>query len=707
MKQVLIKKGRVVVEEVPAPVARAGCVLVRVGYSCISSGTELANIAGAGQPLVVKAARNREQVGGLLSIAASQGVAVAVDLVKAKLNSAAMTGYSCAGVVVDPTDTGFRIGDRVACAGAGYANHAEFVCVPRNLVMPIPDTVGTNAASTVALGGIALQAVRRAETSIGETAAVIGLGVIGQITVQLLRAAGVRVAALDLNDERLRAASDLGAELTVNSTGEHSEHAVMTLTGGRGVDAAIVSAASRSSEPLHQAARLCRQKGRIVLVGDVPISVDRELLYAKELDLLISTSYGPGRYDPEYEELGRDYPFGYVRWTENRNMSAYLDLLAAGSVRVEPLIGSVHDIEDAPAAYESLKSGAGERPIMLLKYAQPEAPEQPCRRTVIIERPARVRQGALRVAVIGAGGYARLGHLPNLSRLSDLFRIWAIADIDATRAAAVARQYCARYVTTDYAEVLADPEVDVALIATRHNLHAALAEEAVRAGKAVYLEKPMALNREQLTSLAQAVEETQARFIVGFNRRFSPFLVRLREMLARRQSPLVADYLVAAGRIPPEHWVHGPEGGGRIIGEGCHMFDVFNFLVGRPFVEVEARGVGLEAGTRDNAAIRIAYEDGSVCSLIYTPLGGKGFPKETIHVLWDGGAAVVDDFRGITFFGETAYRRRGRKEQKGRREIWQAFGKYLKGEAEPPISLEDMVSATEISFRAAESLFRI
>ncbi len=706
MKQVLIKKGQIIVSDVPVPVARPGFVLVQVAYSCISSGTELAMVSASAQHLLSKAARNPSQASGLISLLKNHGLGVATDLVKAKVDSETPTGYSCSGIVLQNAGDydNLKPGDFVACAGAGYASHAEYVSVPRNLVMHVPKGVSLEEASTVALGGIAMQGIRRASLSLGESAAVIGVGLLGQLCLQMLKASGVKVLAIDLNNERLLTAAELGADVELNAS-ENIEDEVSRLTDGHGVDAAIVTAASKSNSLLEQAASLVRRKGRIVLIGDVPINFSRESLYAKEIDFLISTSYGPGRYDPSYEEQGNDYPFGYVRWTENRNMSAYLELIAEGKVKVHPLIGGVYNIDSAPEAYKYLQFEQNQKPLALLKYAEPKnAIENKINRAVQLAENAESKAGIIRLGIIGAGGYAKLGHLPYLRRLKSIFSISAVADLNGPEARNAARSSGAGYCSTDYRDIISDPEIDAVLITTRHNTHAKIAEEAIRDGKAVYVEKPLALNLTELDSLVNTLNECNGRLVVGFNRRFSPFIGEIKKLVAKRNGPLIINYIVAAGKIPPESWVQGPEGGGRIIGEACHMFDIFNFLTGSTAGGVQVNRVGNELGTRDNVQASVKYSDGSVCNLIYTPFGGEKFQKETIHILWDGHTAVVNDFRELIIYSDSVFRRKSLQEEKGRREIWQAFGSYLQGKTPEPIPLNEMVSATEISFKVADAL---
>ena len=626
MKQVLIRGGGVAVEEVPAPVAPPRGILVRVEWSCVSVGTESASVAMSGLPLYRRALKQPEHAKRALEIARNEGFVRTFKRIRGQLAAGLPTGYSAAGVVVaiGSEVEGLAVGDRVACAGAGIANHAELIDVPVNLAVRVPDEVGLDAASTVTLGSIALQGVRRAEPALGESVGVIGLGVLGQLTVQLLRASGCRVLVTDLDPTRVALAIAHGAE---DASGDFAERA-RALTGGFGADAVIVTAATASSDPMHDAAQACRRKGRVVIVGDVGLELRRSDLYEKELDVLMSTSYGPGRYDPVYELEGQDYPIGYVRWTENRNMEEVMRLLATGALDLGTLPQERFEIDDAETAYAAL--GGGQKPLLVL-LSYPEREEAGRRR--VETRTVAAKSGRIGVALVGAGSFAQGSHVPNLLKLRDSFQIRAVVSRTGATAKAVAARTEAAYATTDLADVLADPEIDLVLIATRHDLHAAQTLEALHAGKHVFVEKPLALTEDELASIeAFYVDRIDAPLLMtGFNRRFSPAIARARELLAGRTTPIVADYRMNAGYIPLDHWVHGPEGGGRNIGEACHVYDVFDSLVGGAEVEaVSAQSIrpdGTRLAANDNFVATIRYADGSVCTLTYTALGHRDHPK--------------------------------------------------------------------------------
>jgi predicted dehydrogenase/threonine dehydrogenase-like Zn-dependent dehydrogenase len=639
----------------------------------------------------------------LVDVARNQGVGAARDIVQGKLATGEATGYSLAGAVVEVGDgvTDLAVGDLVACAGAESAFHAEFVRVPRNLTVAIPEGVDLASASTVTLGAIALQGVRRANPTLGESFVVVGLGILGQLTAQILKNNGCRVIGIDLDPHRSELALALGMDAAIDPALDLDVDRVARLTGGLGADGVIITAASSSHAIVSAAFRMCRRKGRVVLVGDVGLDLDRNDIYQKELDFLVSTSYGPGRYDRRYEEDGLDYPVGYVRWTENRNMGEYLQLLASGRVTVQRLIGASWPIDQAPLAYAALS--APERPLIaLLSYPAEAATVRPPRR---IENPSArpPHEGIIRVGLIGAGSFAKGTHLPNLRALADQFVVRAVASRTGHNAMDTASQWGASYATTDVDELFRDPEIDLVLIATRHDQHADLVLRALRANKHILVEKPLALNVEQLQSIESAVNEADPAPILqtGFNRRFSPYAVRIAALTATRVSPLLMTYRMNAGYLSPEHWSQGPEGGGRNIGEACHIYDLFTFLTGSRTVDVQATAVRPTTdyyGSSDNFVATVRFEDGSVGTLAYTALGSDRHPKEQLEVFVDGKVLVVDDYRKLTVVGATAPGLTTRAPAKGQREELEALGDAIRTGGEWPIPLWQQVQAMEIAF---------
>jgi predicted dehydrogenase/threonine dehydrogenase-like Zn-dependent dehydrogenase len=705
MKQVLVRGGGVAVEEVPAPGAGRRDVLVRVAYSCISGGTEQSSVELSGLPLYRRALKQPEHARRALEVAREQGFRRTVDRVRAQLAAGLPLGYSAAGTVIDVGEEveAFAIGDRVACAGAGVANHSEVIDVPANLAVKVPDGLGLDAAATTALGAIALQGVRRAAPQLGETVGVIGLGLVGQLTTQLLRANGCRVIGSDVDAHRVERALEGGMTFGVQPEEDFVER-TRVLTDGFGADAVVVAAATESSDPVHQAMRACRKKGRVVLVGDVGLDLRRSDLYEKELDVFMSTSYGPGRYDEVYERGGRDYPLAYVRWTENRNMAEYLRLLAEGKVSLQNLDQQTYDVDEAPKAYSAL-GGAGRRPLLLL-LAYPE-------RQAALERTTRIREvrprpGRIRVALVGPGAFAQGTHIPNLLKLRDDFEIHCVMSRTGAHANAIAVRTEAAFATTDYEEVLADDDVDLVLITTRHDLHAPLTYQALEAGKNVLVEKPLALSEEELARIERFYESRALPLLMtGFNRRFSPAAVRARERVSQRETPLIVDYRMNAGHLPPDHWVHGPEGGGRNIGEACHVYDFFNFLTGSEATDVHARAARPTSPQwlrTDNFVATLSYRDGSVCTLTYTALGHRLHPKEQVEIFFDGDVLSIDNYKLLRRAGRRMALWRSGVPRKGHLQELKVVAAALRGGGPWPIPLEEQFNAMRASFQVQQHI---
>ncbi len=703
MKQVLINSKGAVPLEVPAPLVEAGHLLVGVGYSLISSGTEISTLRGARQSLVQKAMRQPQKAAGLLAYLEKNGLHKTIAKINGKMADLSPLGYACAGTVVQ-VGAGvddFQVGDRVACAGAGKANHAEWVLVPRHLAVPIPAQVSLKAAASTTLGAIAMQGVRRADLRLGEWAAVFGLGLLGQISVQLLRSAGIQVAGFDVDARRVAKARELGLAYAYTAGEDDPVKVIFELSQGHGVDAALLTAATNSNVLINQAAEVTRLRGRIVVVGAVGMGLNRSPFYEKEQDLLIARSYGPGRYDTAYEEKGLEYPYAYVRWSENRNMQEYVRLLADGSVRFEPLVEKIYPVGQAAQAYQDLE---GESPPLAVLLEYPASIEG----SMPESKPVRLRRsssnGKINVALVGAGNFGRAVHLPNLARLKDIYHLRAVVSRNASQAMNAASQFGADYLTADLADVLSDPSVDAVMICTRHDQHVRQARTAAQAGKAVFLEKPMALDGSGLQELAKTIEETQVPFMVGFNRRFSPALRRAREVL-QDTSPLMILYRVNAGYIPSDHWTQTEAGGGRIVGEACHMLDACKYLVGgSPVIGLEAAGIVSKLEHRsgqDNRSIHLRYRDGSVADIFYTALGDPALEKERIEIYAAGKVFIVDDFNSLRIYGAKMKGWQSASQDKGHLEELRAFARYVRGEIPPPISLEDLVETTRLSIQAA------
>lgn len=707
VKQVLIKQGQAIVEEVPSPQVEPGTLLVEVDHSCISIGTEMSGIRATGMPLWERALKQPENVKKALQMIATQGILKTTSLIQERLVAGLPTGYSAAGTVIEVGEgvSDIKPGDRVACAGAQCAHHAQIIRVPRNLCAPIPENLAFSEASTVTLGAIALQGVRRASPTLGETFVVIGLGILGQMTVQLLAANGCRVIGIDLDPSRIDLAKGLGMAIGINPGAGDDTEQVWRMTGGIGADGVIITAATASNQVMSTSFNMCRKKGRVVLVGDVGLDLNRNDFYLKELDFFISSSYGPGRYDGNYEEKGLDYPVGYVRWTENRNMVEYLNCLAEGKVRIAQLVSATRPVSEAAEAYESLKS-EGAKPLMvLLEYPKERSPDK------VVPNPSAVAaaQGKIRIAVVGAGGFAKAIHLPNLQALKDSYHVQAIVSRTGHNAMSTAKQFGANYASTDFGAVLEDKNVDAILIATRHDLHAGMVLDALKAGKHVLVEKPLALTGSELEAIEAYYQgiDSPPILLTGFNRRFSRYAKKIRELTEGRSNPMILNYRMNAGYIPLDNWVHGNEGGGRNRGEACHIYDLFTYLTCSKVMSVQAATIRPTTGyysPSDNFVATMTFEDGSVATLTYTALGAKDYPKEKMELYCDGKVIVLDDYKSLSIAGSKASGIETKAIDKGQIEELEAFAKAIRKGGEWPIPLWQQIQATEIALRVERAL---
>jgi polar amino acid transport system substrate-binding protein len=712
MKQVLQnnKTGRMAVTDVPTPIAQKGRVLVRAAASLISAGTERMAVDEGKKSLLERARERPELVRQVLEKAKNEGLVKTFNAVRSKLGSSTALGYSAAGFVIDVGEdvTEFRAGDRVACAGAGYASHAEVLSVPKNLCVRLPDLVSFDAGAFGTLGAIALQGVRLADPTLGESVVVIGLGLLGQITVQLLKANGCRVFGIDLDQSKVELARALGADNAAVSD-ESVKKAVLDWSRGRGADAVLITAATASNQPVELAGEISRLKGRVVAVGMIGLDIPRNLYFKRELSLMVSMSYGPGRYDPEYEERGHDYPFAYVRWTENRNIEAFLDLVAEGRVNVERLITHRFQIDEGERAYQLIGGETKEAYLgIVLQYDT----ERELERRIETRRSERVSSAAaaaptVRVGIIGAGVYAQAMLLPFYKAEGVDFR--AVTTASGVTARDIAEKYGFDYCAASADDVLNDKDVNLILIATRHDLHAELARRALLCGKHVFVEKPLALSEEELAGVKEAAANADGRLMVGFNRRFSPLARAAREFFQGRQAPLSISYRVNAGRIPKSHWLQDPrEGGGRIIGEVCHFIDTMQYLTGAQVTRVYAESIksrNQEMVDEDNIFITLRFSDGSNGAIAYLSEGDKAMPKERVEIFSEGKSFVLDDYRGAVGY------RNGREESikprqqdKGQADETRAVCEVVLTGGPAPISLDDLAATTRATFRIRESL---
>jgi predicted dehydrogenase/NADPH:quinone reductase-like Zn-dependent oxidoreductase len=695
-----IKSGQVAVYDVPAPELREGGILVRTAYSAISSGTEKATVETGRKSLLGKAMARPDLVKQVIEYARSNGLAAAHQKVQARLNTLTALGYSCSGLVLEASSAGFQPGDRVACAGSGYASHCEVNFVPANLAVLVPENVSLQAASLTTIGAIAIQGVRQANVTFGETVAVIGVGLVGVLAMQVLRAAGCRVIAIDLSTDRAAQATTLGAHLGLSTSDPSLEGAIASFSR-YGVDAALITAATRSAEPLELAAKLLRDRGRISVIGDVGMGVSRANMYRKEISLVMSRSYGPGRYDPRYEEGGQDYPIGFVRWTEKRNMESFLDLLSSGALQVDPLLAHLFPVEDGEKAYAAVEAGAYTG-IIDYHAAGDVRPSLPA-------HTVQPRQkDILRVGCIGAGGFARGIIFPHLRSAAGVLLESVATNTGA--GAASARTGFGFSAAESPSELLDNPNLDAVFILTRHNSHAAYVKTGLDRRKSVFVEKPLAVDREQLemvrTAYVQALAENRAPFLmVGFNRRFSPLTEKLKNFFAGRAEPMLVHIRCNAGFIPRDSWVQDPEHGGRVVGELCHFVDWARAVVGCAMRSLTAAALP-DAGryNGDNLTVTISFEDGSVANLVYVANGDKTVAKEYFEVFCGGSIARMDDFKVLSLSRGGKIETSKRGQDKGhRREMELAIDAMKQGKA-APISFDELVEVTEATFAIEEAI---
>jgi len=699
MKQILLKKGNIYTADVARPVIEKDMVLVKTAYSCISAGTEMSGVESSGSSLVKLAIEHPEYVALGLNMLKERGIKDTWDNIMKKGELGNPMGYSASGIVVESGTDLFQRGDRVACMGVGYANHAGYVVVPKNLVAKVPDNVTLEHASTAALGCIAMQGIRRADIRLGEYIVVAGMGILGQLTCRFAVASGANVIVTDIDERRLEIAKVHGVEYTINAKDDVVAE-VNRITGGHGADSVIITAATKSSDLLSQAFQMCRKKGKVVLVGVAGMNLKREDMYRKELDFIISTSYGPGRYDDSYEEKGMDYPYGYVRFTEKRNLESFLKLMAAGRVDISDIVEAVFPAQKAEQAYATLMNSEKKPLAVLIQYDEDNL--NCFKDDTVIQNVSEYKKadGKIRVALCGVGGFAKGMHIPNLKKMSDKYEIYAVQSRTGANAQSVAMANNAKYSTTDYQKILEDKDVDMVMICTRHNLHARMVVEAMKAGKAVFVEKPMALTPEEADLVIRTAKETGVPFLVGFNRRFSNYAQEAKRIVEKRKNPMIINYIMNAGYMPIDHWTQTEEGGGRIIGEGCHIIDLFDF-----FTDSKAESVSINKITpktshvsaSDNCVITIKYEDGSVCTLTYTGQGSKDYSKEICEIIVDGAIIIIDDYKSITAYGTKVKTLRSSVPQKGQYEELLMFYESIMNGNRYPIPLWQMEQATKIS----------
>lgn len=713
MKQVSqsFKDGLIMVGDVPAPAMRPYGAIVRTAYSLISAGTERAKVDLGQKPLLAKARSRPDQVKQVLDKVRKDGLLQTYQTVRTRLEEQAPIGYSSAGVVlaVGELAAGLSVDDRVACAGAEYANHAEVVYVPANLCALVPEGVELADAAYSTVGAIAMQGVRQAGVSLGDNVGVIGLGLVGQLAAQMLHAAGCRVAGIDLDAAKCEMAVSLGAEAAW--TGEAAELAQRgeAFTAGRGFDAVVITAGTSGDGPVELAGELCRDRGTVIVVGDVGMKLPRKPYYEKELTLRLARSYGPGRYDPMYEEAGIDYPVGYVRWTEQRNLQEFLRLVAAGAVRLGPLTTHRFAIDDAANAYDCVQGKSDGMAIgVLLEY--PERGEEGAGRLTLPAKPAAATttSGArVGVSLVGAGNFATATLLPGLGRdgRADFRGILTGSGLSASDVG-VKKGFA--FATGELGEILADEATNAVVIASRHDMHAAEATAALDAGKTVFVEKPLCLTRDEFAQIVEAWRRSPADLMVGFNRRFSPLSLQVKAALVDRSGPAAINCRVNAGAIPRTHWTQRlEEGGGRIVGELCHFIDLCCYFAGAEPVSVYAVAAreDVELALRDTLSVTLAFANGSVASLLYAANGDTGYPKERVEVYSEGCVWVIDDFKSLdTVVGGKRAHRRLSGADKGHRAEMAAFLDLAQGRPTGILTFADCAVSTAATFAVIESL---
>jgi predicted dehydrogenase/threonine dehydrogenase-like Zn-dependent dehydrogenase len=716
MKQLLqnIKTGKSTIEDVPVPTPREGQALVKVEASLVSAGTERMVVEFAGKSLVGKARSRPDLVKQVIEKARREGLSSTVQAAFNRLDQPMALGYSSAGTIValGKNTQGFKVGQRVACAGGGFAVHAEYNVVPRNLLTPLPKNVDFESAAFTTLGAIALHGFRLAEPQIGENVAVIGLGLLGLLTTQIASAAGCNVLGIDIDPARIALASSLGLQAVRRDQAVDSS---VAFAANRGFDVILICADTSSNDPVELAGIIARDRARVVATGAVGLTIPRKVYYEKEISFINSRSYGPGRYDSNYEENGNDYPLGYIRWTEGRNFEAVVDLMSKDKLRVKPLITHRFPIEKATEAYEVITGKKKENFLgVLLTY--PQTVEKLESGALSLSMSSKVvkfnvptfKPATCKLGVLGAGLFANAVLLPSIKKASDI-QLIGIASSGGLHAQHSGRKFGFQYATSSEDEIINDPNINTVAILTRHVSHSELVIKALKAGKHVFVEKPLAINSTQLSAISKQLKADSGSLLtVGFNRRFAPLAQSLHASLASRTEPLHAHYRINAGPIPLNHWTQDPEiGGGRIIGEACHFIDFITFLVGEAPVSVTAHALPDGGKYReDNVSMTFTFPDGSLGVVDYLANGDKSLPKERVEVFCGGKIAVLDDFVSLQTVADGKKKEEKGAQDKGWVNEWKAFTKSIREGGEPPIPYEQLIGVTESTFAAVESLRR-
>ena len=692
-----LKDGHMQLLEVPFPILNSGCVLVRNHYSIISAGTEGKTVKDARLGYIGKAMARQEEVKKVIKTAKTIGLQETYKLMMNKLEAPSPLGYSCSGEIIAIADdiTDFKIGDKVACAGAG-AVHAEVVAVPKNLCVKLPENVNCDNGSFTTIGAIAMQGIRQADLRLGETCAVIGLGLIGQLTIQMLNASGVKSIGIDINSKMVELSKELGANYSFERNIEGLDLIIKEITNGYGVDAVIITAATSSLDPVDFAGEICRRKGKVIIVGSVPTGFKRTYYYKKELELKMSSSYGPGRYDSNYEEGGIDYPYGYVRWTENRNMQAFVDLIASDKINLKKLTSHIFNFKEATKAYQLILDKTEAYTGILLKYdtSKPLAAKVELKNT--IANPSEPNVG-----FIGAGSFANNVLLPALKNNCQFI---GIATNKGNNARNIADKYQFNYCTDKSGELFTDKNCNTIFVVTRHNSHAKYVTEAIKHHKHVFVEKPLCLLESELDEIAALQKDHQHFVMVGFNRRFAPLIQKLKTQLVPNQ-PLAINYRINSGTIAADHWVHDKAiGGGRIIGEVCHFIDLVSFLSGSKISSISANEMVNANNLRDTLVINLKMQNGSIASISYFSNGSKELSKEYLEVFSNGQSFILNDFKSLTIHGKSSKTINLSNQDKGHKEEVKQFLDAIKKGLPCPISFDETYNVMKSTFKVVESI---
>ena len=694
-----LKSGKMEILEVPFPVLKTGQVLVRNYYSVISAGTEGKTVSDARKGYIAKAQSRQKELKMVIDLIRSEGLLKTYDLVMNKLEAPSALGYSCAGevIAVGSGITDLKAGDKVACGGSN-AVHADVVAVSRNLCVKVPDNVDLKYASFSTIAAIAIQGIRQADLRIGENCTVIGLGIIGLITIQVLKAAGIKTVGIDINPAQVEQAMHSGVNLALVRNQEGIVQTINDFTGGHGTDAVIITAATSSTDPVELAGELCRKKGKVVIVGAVPTGFSRTHYYRKELDLRMSSSYGPGRYDADYEEKGIDYPIGYVRFTENRNMQTFIDLLASGSIDMDPLISHVFLLADAPSAYDMIMERKEPFSGILIKYKNELIPD----RNIKLSEDYFLTNHPANVGFIGAGNFAQNHVLP---RLKGKCNFIGIVTAEGNISRYIADKYKFNYCSDSADALLADDNIGSLFILTRHNTHAKYVCQALESGKNVVVEKPLAMNFEELESVKDAYFKSGKALMLGFNRRFAPLTQKMNSLFTTDQKKVI-NIRVNAGVVPPDHWVHDPEvGGGRIIGEVCHFIDLACFIAGSRVKKIHSSVLSVNPLLMDSVSLNLEFGNGSIANIGYYSNGNKNVPKERIEVFCNGTVCLIDDFKSLQIINEKGTKKvRQRGQDKGHSREFELIIEALNTSGKFPISFDEIYHSSLVTLEAVRSI---